>query len=42
MRDVLYTVSQDMLVYYHPPLNSATATAVQMAAPVPEIMNIPL
>jgi hypothetical protein len=35
LREILYTDSQDMLEVFH----SATTTAAQMAAPVPEIMN---
>jgi hypothetical protein len=38
MGEILYIDSKDTLV----PLHHATTTAVQMAAPVPEIMDIPL
>jgi hypothetical protein len=40
LHEILHTDSKDMLVLYLP-LHRGTTTGVQMAAPVPEIMDTP-
>jgi hypothetical protein len=40
LREILYTDSQDMLKYRHLPLHHGTTIAAQMAALVPEIMDM--